>query len=195
MPSLTTASQRLTTVSSLILERSRVLSLGLTPSPTTDTKIGRVLRQVRDELVTLGQGDGDGEDEWQRWESLVGMMQQDEMGRKQVAGLHRPEPVPPVESNYKDDEEEIPTDEETYRDHEPAQESPYRDTADPLIPREADDAHKQSFDSDLEAGTEQGLMMQHRSLIDGKPSLPAHPSSALLIPVPVKKTKTPASPN
>lgn len=96
MPSLTTASQRLTTVSSLILERSRVLSLGLTPSPTTDTKIGRVLRQVRDELVTLGQGDGDGEDEWKRWESLVGMMQQDEMGRKQVAGLHRPEPVPPV---------------------------------------------------------------------------------------------------
>lgn len=98
------------------------------------------------------------------------------------------------ESNYKDDEEEIPTDEETYRDHEPAQESPYRDTADPLIPREADDAHKQSFDSDLEAGTEQGLMMQHRSLIDGKPSLPAHPSTPTH-PGTGQKTKTPASPN
>jgi syntaxin 8 len=92
MSSLTTASQRLTTVSSLILERSRVLSLGLTPSPTTDTKIGRVLRQVRDELVRLG--DGQGGEEWGRWEGLVKMMQEDEMGRKQVAGLERPVPEP-----------------------------------------------------------------------------------------------------
>lgn len=92
MSSLTTASQRLTTVSSLILERSRVLSLGLTPSPTTDTKIGRVLRQVWDELVRLG--DGQGGEEWSRWEGLVKMMQEDEMGRKQVAGLERPVPEP-----------------------------------------------------------------------------------------------------
>lgn len=30
------------------------------------------------------------------------------------------------------------------------------------------DTYEPSFDSDLEAGTDQGLMMQHRSLIDGK---------------------------
>lgn len=92
MSALTTASQRLTTVSSLMLERSRVLSLGLTPSPTTDTKIGRVLRQIRDELVRLGEGEG--EEEWQRWEALVGRMCEDEMGRKQVAGLEKPVAVP-----------------------------------------------------------------------------------------------------
>lgn len=92
MPSLATASQRLTTVSSLILERSRVLSLGLTPSPTTDTKIARVLRQIRDELVQMPTGEGD--DQWTRWEGLVRMMREDEMGRKQVAGLERPVPAP-----------------------------------------------------------------------------------------------------
>lgn len=92
MSALSTASQRLTTVASLILERSRVLTLGLTPSPTTDTKIGRVLRQIRDELVRLGEGEG--EDEWKRWEGLVEMMREDEMGRKQVAGLERPVVVP-----------------------------------------------------------------------------------------------------
>jgi hypothetical protein len=70
------------------------------------------------------------------------------------------------ESNYKDEEE--PLDEDTYRDHESADESLYRDPADPLMPGEPRDAYKPSFDSDLEAGTEQGLMMQHRSLIDGK---------------------------
>jgi syntaxin 8 len=89
------ASSRLTTTASLILERSRVISLGLTPSPSTDTKIVRALRQVKDELVKRDvEGDGEGtEEEWKRWEGLVGMMREDDVGRRQVAGLDRPERV------------------------------------------------------------------------------------------------------
>lgn len=91
MPS---TSSRLTTTASLILERSRVISLGLTPSPSTDTKITRALKQVRDELVKRDAEDDEGtEEEWKRWEGLVGMMRDDDVGRRQVAGLERPERV------------------------------------------------------------------------------------------------------
>lgn len=88
-----TTSSHITNTASLILERTRVVSLGLTPSPATDTKIVRALRQVRDELAAR---DGeDCEDEWKRWGDLVAMMKEDEVGRKQVAGLERPVKVMP----------------------------------------------------------------------------------------------------
>ena len=90
-----TTSSRLTSTAALILERTRVVSLGLTPSPSTDTKIVRALRQVRDELAARPGGEAC-EEEWDRWETLVGMMREDEVGRQQAKGLERPVVVPCV---------------------------------------------------------------------------------------------------
>lgn len=89
-----TTSSRLTSTAALILERTRVVSLGLTPSPSTDTKIVRALRQVRDELAARRGGE-ECEEEWERWETLVGMMREDQVGRQQVKELERPVEVVP----------------------------------------------------------------------------------------------------
>ncbi len=52
-PTITSLSQRLTSLSSLILERSRVLSLNLPSSASTDTQIIRGLKNIRDGLERI----------------------------------------------------------------------------------------------------------------------------------------------
>ncbi|GHJ84589.1 hypothetical protein NliqN6_0991 [Naganishia liquefaciens] len=167
-----TTSSRLTSTAALILERTRVVSLGLTPSPATDTKIARALRQVRDDLAA--QRKEASEDEWKRWEDLVEMMREDDVGRTQVKGLERPVEVVPPETRYKDDNDTEDV-EEGYRNREPLHaDEPYRDvepsptSPEPLLPLTSShqDRRARSFDADLEAGDEQDLMLQHRNIID-----------------------------
>lgn len=54
-PSLATLSQRLTSTSSLLLERSRVLSLNLPPSASSQNQIVRNLTLIRGDLDALEQ--------------------------------------------------------------------------------------------------------------------------------------------
>jgi syntaxin 8 len=97
-PPLSTLSQRLTTASTLILERSRVVStLKLPASASTDAQIVRALTFVRDGLKRVQGGGGDDEEVKElgsRYDRLVEMMEeQDEIGRLKVRDLKRPREV------------------------------------------------------------------------------------------------------
>src|SRR4051794_27129893 len=97
-PPLSTLSQRLTTASTLILERSRVVStLQLPASASTDAQIVRALTFVRDGLKRVQGSGGDGGEVRElgaRYDRLVEMMEeQDEIGRLKVRDLKRPREV------------------------------------------------------------------------------------------------------
>nr|ODN91558.1 syntaxin 8 [Cryptococcus depauperatus CBS 7855] len=90
---------RLTTTSSLLLERSRVLSLNLKPSPSSTQQIVRNLTGIRTDLERLasegedwtkGKGREGGEEELgERYDRLVEMLEEDEVGREKAKPLRR----------------------------------------------------------------------------------------------------------
>lgn len=116
-PSISAISQRLTSLSALVLERSRVVSLSLPPSASTDAQIIRGLTFVRDGLAQLAdeirlesKGLSVGmsspstatataaaaaakEDEVQelarRYDRLIEIMEQDDLGRQKVSSLKK----------------------------------------------------------------------------------------------------------
>lgn len=95
-PPLSALSQRLTTATTLLLERERVVrTLHLPASASTDAQIVRALTFVRDGLGRWAdEADGEGGEERDRlelrYDEAVEMMEgQDEMGRLKVKGLKR----------------------------------------------------------------------------------------------------------
>lgn len=98
-PALLTLSQKLTTTSSLLLERSRVLSLNLPPSASSQNQIVRNLTVIRNQLDKLeiarnsGQGkeqDREMEEELgQQYDRLLDMFGEDEVGREKGKALRR----------------------------------------------------------------------------------------------------------
>ncbi len=114
--SLGTISHRLATTSTLLLERSRVLSLHLTPSASSQTQIVRNLTAIRTDLAKIsdqleleadglvvggkkrGKGKAKGvEGEMRRqvgetegrYDRLLEMFGEDEVGREKAKGLRR----------------------------------------------------------------------------------------------------------
>ncbi|WVO14261.1 hypothetical protein L204_101893 [Cryptococcus depauperatus] len=116
---------RLTTTSSLLLERSRVLSLNLKPSPSSTQQIVRNLTGIRTDLERLasegedwtkGKGREGGEEELgERYDRLVEMLEEDEVGREKAKPLRRDvksvePPTPPMVSGpFRDDPFEDPS--------------------------------------------------------------------------------------
>ncbi|KAL7418460.1 hypothetical protein Q5752_006918 [Cryptotrichosporon argae] len=125
-PSVASLSARLTTTSSLLLERSRILSLSLTPSAASSAQIFRNLAGLRADLARLDEaalergglsvGGGstggagrarakDAESEagrairelGERYDRLVEMLEEDEVGREKARSLKR-EPRQPSRS-------------------------------------------------------------------------------------------------
>ncbi|KAK8853201.1 hypothetical protein IAR55_003903 [Kwoniella newhampshirensis] len=100
-------SQRLTTTSSLLLERSRIISLNLKPSPSSQSQIFRNLAAIRSDLDQLeleakglvvgggvGRGmregrDGEVEELGDRYDRLLEMLEEDEVGREKLKSLRR----------------------------------------------------------------------------------------------------------
>lgn len=101
-------SQRLTTTSSLLLERSRILSLNLKPSPPSTQQIVRNLTSIRSELEQLelestglalggkkgkAKGGDDGDEEvkelGERYDRLLEMLEEDDLGREKAKDLKR----------------------------------------------------------------------------------------------------------
>ncbi|WVQ84462.1 hypothetical protein IAT38_006614 [Cryptococcus sp. DSM 104549] len=140
-PTPASISSRLTTTSSLLLERSRILSLNLKPSPSSQQQIVRNLTSIRSDLEQLelegkglyvGRGSGrgagvgggkkgkgkggagdDGRDEevselGERYDRLLEMLEEDDVGREKAKVLRRtvnrpPSPIPsPVASPSQD---------------------------------------------------------------------------------------------
>jgi syntaxin 8 len=106
--SLASLSSRLTTAQSQLLERSRILSLGMVPSPSSSAALVRTLTGVRDELAKLsdeaalerdGLAVGSGkkskkddaalEELEARYDRLVDMLQADDDGRERAKALVR----------------------------------------------------------------------------------------------------------
>jgi syntaxin 8 len=114
-PALLTLSQKLTTTSSLLLERSRVLSLNLPPSASSQNQIVRNLTVIKNELdklegasVLAGQAASKGKDGQktnqqqqqphqqqqidelaQQYDRLLDMFAEDEVGREKGKALRR----------------------------------------------------------------------------------------------------------
>ncbi|WVO21200.1 uncharacterized protein IAS62_002507 [Cryptococcus decagattii] len=107
-------SQRLTTTSSLLLERSRILSLNLKPSPSSTQQIVRNLTSIRSDLeqlelestgLVLGgkkgktKGGDEGDEEVkqleERYDRLLGMLEEDDLGREKAKDLKRTSQIPP----------------------------------------------------------------------------------------------------
>ncbi|KAK1922170.1 hypothetical protein DB88DRAFT_497419 [Papiliotrema laurentii] len=106
---------RLTTTSSLLLERSRILSLNLPPSASSTAQIYRNLSLIKADLVKLedessleaggliiggrkGKSPGDLAltEAQDRYDQLIEMFQQDEAGKEKAKDLRRsPHPAPP----------------------------------------------------------------------------------------------------
>lgn len=98
IPSTAALNQRLTSLSTQILERSRVVSLNLSPSASTESQIVRSLTFVRDGLIKIeDQARETGRvtdpvvrDLGERYDRMIGLMEQDDIGREKVKGLARP---------------------------------------------------------------------------------------------------------
>ncbi|ORY33498.1 hypothetical protein BCR39DRAFT_520457 [Naematelia encephala] len=115
---LTSLRQRLTSTSSLLLERSRVLSLGLPPSASSQNQITRNLSTIRSELANLSEvvelessglvvGSGlssslkrkgkegalaaEVREMEEGYDRLIGMLEEDEVGREKAKTLRREE--------------------------------------------------------------------------------------------------------
>ncbi|WVF73071.1 hypothetical protein IAT40_007890 [Kwoniella sp. CBS 6097] len=119
-PTTASVSSRLTTTSSLLLERSRIISLNLKPSPSSTSQIIRNLTSIKKDLDTLesntninhtngkgkgvsdGDGDGDGVvgELGGRYDRLLEMLSEDDVGREKVKTLKRekrqPQSSPPL---------------------------------------------------------------------------------------------------
>ncbi|ODN99032.1 hypothetical protein I350_07184 [Cryptococcus amylolentus CBS 6273] len=131
MSSPASISQRLATTSSLLLERSRILDLGMKPSPSSTQQVVRNLTSIRADLERLdalspglggggkGKGRGEGGEEGVeelrgRYDRLVEMLERDDVGREKAKALKRapsaqanipcrPSPSPsPVQSPFHD---------------------------------------------------------------------------------------------
>lgn len=120
-PTPASVSQKLTTTSSLLLERSRVLSLNLPPSSSSQTQIVRNLTALKNDITRLedeldlesgglrvGAGKGREREEGavvrglaEQYERLIEILEEDEVGREKVklANLKR---QPKVASAYVD---------------------------------------------------------------------------------------------
>jgi syntaxin 8 len=106
IPSTAAINQRLSSLSSMVLERSRVVSLKLSPSASTDAQIVRSLNFIRDGLNKIeeqsrtsggNQLKGTREDKalvdlGERYDRLISMLEEDDIGREKVKGLARPVP-------------------------------------------------------------------------------------------------------
>ena len=95
-PSLLPLSQKLTSTSSLLLERSRVLSLSLPPSASSQNQIVRNLTAIKKELDRLDgtvRGDAGREREvkemGEQYERLLDVFGEDEVGREKGKALRR----------------------------------------------------------------------------------------------------------
>lgn len=109
---LASISNRLTSAQAQLLERSRVISLGLVPSPSASTSLVRTLTAVRNDLAKAGDemalertgltvggastgkgrasSDATALDELEeRYDRLVEMLQGDEDGRNRAKALVR----------------------------------------------------------------------------------------------------------
>lgn len=111
VPTPQAISARLNSAASLILERSRVVSLNLTPSSNTDAQIVRALQFVRDGMAKLedqaeiegsgmhlGGGGGRVRNQEQaeqlemlgkRYDGLIGVLEEDDIGREKARNLRR----------------------------------------------------------------------------------------------------------
>jgi len=108
MSGLASLSSRLTSAQSQLLERSRILSLGLVPSPSSTTSLIRTLTNVRDDLakaedeaalertgLSVGNKKGSApdlaaiEELCARYDRLVDMLQADDDGRERAKSLVR----------------------------------------------------------------------------------------------------------
>jgi syntaxin 8 len=107
MSHLVSLSSRLTSAQAQLLERSRILSLGLVPSPSSTTSLVRVLTGVRDDLakaedeaalertgLSVGNGKAGGDaaalDHLSaRYDRLVEMLQADDDGWERAKTLVR----------------------------------------------------------------------------------------------------------
>jgi syntaxin 8 len=90
----------------MVMERSRVVSLKLPPSASTDAQIVRSLNFVRDGLKKIeeqtrtrgsNRSSGSAEDKTvaelgERYDRLISMLEEDDIGREKVKGLARPVP-------------------------------------------------------------------------------------------------------
>ncbi|WVQ74207.1 hypothetical protein IAR50_003801 [Cryptococcus sp. DSM 104548] len=124
MSSPASISQRLATTSSLLLERSRILNLGMKPSPSSTQQVVRNLTSLKADLERLdassprsgaggkGKGKGAGGEEGvdvlsERYDRLVEMLEEDDVGREKAKSLKRapslssPSPSP-VQSPFHD---------------------------------------------------------------------------------------------
>lgn len=94
-PSLAKLSQRLNSVTSLVLERSRVVSLSLPPNPSTDASIVRSLMTIKQGLTrlveerrrTVAEDGSELSGLKKRYEHVIELMEQDEIGRNKVKDL------------------------------------------------------------------------------------------------------------
>nr|XP_019044184.1 syntaxin 8 [Kwoniella bestiolae CBS 10118]OCF23114.1 syntaxin 8 [Kwoniella bestiolae CBS 10118] len=113
----TSLSVKLNSTSSLLLERSRIISLNLKPNPSSLSQIIRNLTSIKLDLDQLqlehglagtgkgklidhegSGGDGEVEELCERYDKLLEMLNEDEMGRGKVDELRREErrsPSPP----------------------------------------------------------------------------------------------------
>ncbi|OCF38999.1 syntaxin 8 [Kwoniella heveanensis CBS 569] len=108
-PTAASISSRLTTTSSLLLERSRIISLNLKPSPSSTSQIIRNLTSIKRDLDALetkdddlhgggsgkgkgvaGGGDGSSLGELgESYDRLLEMLSEDDVGREKVKTLQR----------------------------------------------------------------------------------------------------------
>lgn len=89
--SLTTISARLTSAQSALLERSRVISLGMTPSASSTHSLVRSLKNAKADLeMALDTDDGDElRDLETRYDRIIDMLSADDEGRERASALAR----------------------------------------------------------------------------------------------------------
>lgn len=89
--SLTSISARLTSAQSALLERSRVISLGMTPSASSTHSLVRTLRNVKGDLDKVPESeDGDELRELEtRYDRIIDMLAADDEGRERAKDLRR----------------------------------------------------------------------------------------------------------
>lgn len=89
--SLTTISARLTSAQSALLERSRVISLGMTPSASSTHSLIRTLKNVKVDLDKVPDAeDGDELRELEtRYDRIIDMLSADDEGRERAKDLKR----------------------------------------------------------------------------------------------------------
>ncbi|CAD6588731.1 MAG: hypothetical protein TREMPRED_005144 [Tremellales sp. Tagirdzhanova-0007] len=190
--SFASISQRITTTSTLLLERSRILSLSLAPSASSQTQIVRNLTAIRSDLSKLedqlalessglvvgGRKRGKAaEDDLARqvgelqgqYDRLLDMFGEDGVGREKAKGLSRdvkrsPSPIP-VTTPKIEQVETARLPQFNVEPPSPAVDGPFRD-----IPEDDDDDDDGRAEGDG-ARTPQDMLSEQQLLMDGTSAL------------------------